>query len=568
MSNTRLDNMYLYLIENRKHHHQYWHNGYVELVKAIEQIRLELESGKGLKDDSAYSNTIFKNRGNFSSSFDAFMHRFIKMEAGNGISSNGQSVVSKENFDGPGKFKDNNGFILSVENLIKDPCQSTYNEFRKSWNEQGAQDNKVLINRTAAACTLSISSTVDEYKFKELFDWMTNESLIGIYTGNNNWFEKNEFLVSEIDKKLSLNNGDKYWRNIFIWILYEYIGNPFNLKKQIIKYGAPGTGKTYGAKLEAELQFNIWSTEYQPGSEFSFEQQLEIVQFHPSFSYEDFIEGLRPVLNGGKAELSLQNGVFKNFCKGAATWELDVYQLVGENFDWTKATIKDLAGNETLKSLEEKEHWKYVYKQENKEKRVVDALPPYFFIIDEINRAELSRVLGELMYSLENRGVKGKIKTQYSNLNSEETFFLKVKNTESNYQFFIPQNVYVIGTMNTIDRSVESFDFALRRRFIWEEVKPEIEMLRSYLSKINKDWAILADNLKSLNELITKEILLGKDFQIGHSYLMDLPYKTFLTAKEVRKDVWQNNIKPLLEEYLRGTGKSTKDYAKAFGINS
>lgn len=567
MSNSRLDNLYLYLIENRKHYYIDWYYGYVELVLAVETIRQELISGKDLKNETIYLNTIFKDHKGFNTSFDAFMYRFIKMESGNGISSNGQSVVGQDDFDGAGKFKNNNEFIIAVENLIKYPNRQTYRDFKESWIKQGAKNNKVLINRTAAACTVSISSTVDEGKFNELFYWMIKESLIGKYNGSDDWFERNEFLISEIDKELTLNNGDVYWRNIFIWVLYEYIGNPFNLKKQIIKYGAPGTGKTYGAKLEAHLQFNIWNTEYQPGANASFDKQIEIVQFHPSFSYEDFIEGLRPVLKDGRAELSLQNGVFKVFCKEAAKWELDVYELVGEDFDWNKATIKELIENEGLKSLATKEHWNYIFNQNNKEKRVVDALPPYFFIIDEINRAELSRVFGELMYSLENRGVKGKIKTQYANLNSDDTAFLKIKDSDSNYQFFIPQNVFVIGTMNTIDRSVESFDFALRRRFIWEEVKPNIPLLRSYLTNINTDWAILANNLESLNNKIKGELLLGADFQIGHSYLMNLPYKKFITPKEVRENVWNDSIKPLLEEYLRGTGKSTNEYAKAFGIH-
>lgn len=568
MSNSRLDNLYLYLIENRKYHQQDWHNGYVELVNTVETIRQELKNGANLKNENIYRNTIFKEHKGFNTSFDAFMYRFIKMESGNGISSNGQSVVGQDDFDGAGKFKNNDEFIGAVENLLKEPNIQTYKDFKESWIKQGAKNNKVLINRTAAACTLTISSTVDEDKFNELFSWMSKESLIGTYNGSSDWYERNEFLISEIDKELTLNKGDLYWRNIFIWILYyEYIQNPFNLKKQIIKYGAPGTGKTYGAKLDAQLQFNIWNTEYQPGTNASFDKQIEIVQFHPSFSYEDFIEGLRPVLKDGRAELSLQNGVFKVFCKEAAKWELDVYELVGEDFDWNKATIQELIDSESLKSLATKEHWNYIFNQHNKEKRVVDALPPYFFIIDEINRAELSRVFGELMYSLENRGVKGKIKTQYANLNSDDTAFLKIKDSDSNYQFFIPQNVFVIGTMNTIDRSVESFDFALRRRFIWEEVKPNIPLLRSYLTNINTDWAILANNLESLNNKIKGELLLGADFQIGHSYLMNLPYKKFIIPKEVRENVWNDSIKPLLEEYLRGTGKSTNEYAKAFGIH-
>jgi 5-methylcytosine-specific restriction protein B len=172
------------------------------------------------------------------------------------------------------------------------------------------------------------------------------------------------------------------------------------------------------------------------------------------------------------------------------------------------------------------------------------------------------------MYSLEKRGTAGKIKTQYANLNTSDNCMLQVGDpNDNNYQFFIPNNVFVIGTMNTIDRSVESFDFALRRRFVWEEVMPNIHMLKGYLGEKYPQWQELAENLRKLNERIVAEPFLGRDFQIGHSYLMDLPYSNHLTLQEVRQDVWSNSIKPLLEEYLRGTGKHLTDYKIAFGIH-
>ena len=178
----------------------------------------------------------------------------------------------------------------------------------------------------------------------------------------------------------------------------------------------------------------------------------------------------------------------------------------------------------------------------------------------------MSRVFGELMYCLEYRGVKGKIKTQYANLNNERTGMIKV---DQGYQFFIPTNIYLIGTMNTIDRSVESFDFALRRRFFWEEVAPDTGLLRSHLNQFCETWVPLADNLETLNNQIAKEPLLGHDYQIGHAYLMNLKYAKSLTVKEVKKRVWDDNIRPLLQEYLRGTGKEAEligSFGEAFGV--
>ena len=124
--------------------------------------------------------------------------------------------------------------------------------------------------------------------------------------------------------------------------------------------------------------------------------------------------------------------------------------------------------------------------------------------------------------------------------------------------------------MNTIDRSVESFDFALRRRFRWEEVKPDIDLLRYHLNQVEKEWVPLAKSLKDLNTEIAKQSLLGRDYQIGHAYLMNLKYDTSLTVAQVRERVWDDSILPLLQEYLRGTGgKETEligSFRTAFGV--
>jgi len=264
----------------------------------------------------------------------------------------------------------------------------------------------------------------------------------------------------------------------------------------------------------------------------------------------------------GTSQLTLQNGVFKEFCRSAGKWEIDAYGL-GLTREWESLTINDLLPyREKLSG----EHWQYIFEISDTSKLVSEAVPPFFFIIDEVNRAELSRVFGELMYCLEYRGTKGCVKTQYANLNNEHTGMLK---GEQGYLFFIPSNIYLIGTMNTIDRSVESFDFALRRRFRWEEVMPDTTLLKYHLNHFCKAWLPLADNLEQLNVLIAKEPLLGNDYQIGHAYLMNLKYATSLTVAEVRYRVWDDSIRSLLQEYLRGTGKEADligSFGKAFGV--
>ncbi|EPT0530626.1 McrB family protein [Proteus mirabilis] len=545
---SRLKNLYKYLIENRKHEVNGWHKAYRDFYSQVAQIRERITSGEGLSQND-----------------EAFLKQLI-YEKSNGIASRGQSVLSNDNFQ---SFIKNKNFISALEKFILIPNSENFTIFSDTWSNQGKSNNPVLVNRVAAACTLEVSTTVDSGKFNQVFNWLIREGIIPVYPTeeNQSWFAKNIFLLksikSEFDNELREGKTDEFYLSQFVWVLYENLSTPFSLKKQIIKYGAPGTGKTYQARLQTSLMFDIWKEEFTSNSRLTHASQIELVQFHPSFSYEDFMEGLRPVLGSdGNSQLRLQNGVFKEFCRSAGKWEIDVYGL-GLAQKWESLTIKELLPfREKLSG----EHWRDVFEISDTSKLVSEAVPPFFFIIDEVNRAELSRVFGELMYCLEYRGTRGCVKTQYANLNNEHTGMLK---DAKGYLFFIPTNIYLIGTMNTIDRSVESFDFALRRRFRWEEVVPDMALLKYHLNQFCKAWLPLVDNLERLNELIAKEPLLGNDYQIGHAYLMDLKYATSLTVSEVRERVWDDCIRPLLQEYLRGTGKETElisSFGKAFGV--
>ena len=367
----------------------------------------------------------------------------------------------------------------------------------------------------------------------------------------------------------SVKSNDTIKKQIFFWEIYDMLDSNLNLKKAIVYYGAPGTGKTYKAKNIAE-QF-IDQHRIKIGKKIGDNYKIKIVQFHPSYSYEDFIEGIRP---SSSNSLKLFNGTFKEFCKNVGEKEIDLYKK------------KDFINNEDFKNKGYKFSLIKISELNDEQKQILEindeGLPegitveeiiePAFFIIDEINRAELSRVFGELMYSLEYRGYNGRIKTQYSYLNKEKNdesvFFWE--NSED--WFFIPQNVFIIGTMNNIDRSVDSFDFALRRRFIWEEVEPNFNIVRN---KLNANWKDdLASAFEKLNEKIKSEELLGKDYRIGHSYALEvLPIQNrFNSLTEVKSFLWSDFIKPLLEEYLRGLGDEQKaqeklnQFKKEFGI--
>lgn len=392
--------------------------------------------------------------------------------------------------------------------------------------------------------------------------------------------------------------------------------NPFSSmlieSKNLIFRGAPGTGKSYLAKeIAADIISNGY---YENFTQLSEEQrkQVEFVQFHPSYDYSDFMEGLRPKVNDdGTMGFELQDGIFKKFIararknyedsqksKKAIEKEVSVQESMTDFFSGIELgvdTFKTINGNEfTITSVDEShinisipgnatvnklalnvdeirrmlesdvkftkikditaffgktfatQAYSYdfaIYKA-IKSKKASSAkgktkqaeLKKYIFIIDEINRGEISKIFGELFFAIDPgyRGRAGEISTQYANLHADP-----------DEKFYIPENVYIIGTMNDIDRSVDNFDFAMRRRFRFVELKADerLEMLANLEDEELEAEAIR--RMSALNREIAAVEDLNENYQIGASYFLKLKTLTF-------DQLWTDYLHPLLQEYIQG----------------
>jgi len=322
-----------------------------------------------------------------------------------------------------------------------------------------------------------------------------------------------ERMDTEIFEGIELDGEDKHFGII------DKMFHVYNINHEIahfdspntILYGAPGTGKTYEVTKKMEFLKEVDGA------------VVHKMQFHPSFTYEDFIEGIKPmgVSENGNIKFELVNGVFKSFCMDA---------------------------------------------KNNPDK-------DYYFVVDEINRANLSTVFGETLSLIEkdyrhdpkNKPNDNLIQTQYSSLidqltkedDSKEEKLVYKRDENEKVAFGVPKNVYFIGMMNDVDKSIDTFDLALRRRFKWIRKDCDYDVILEETKYRNgTDFNNIneyVDCAKALNDYISQELLLGKSYEFGHSFFMKMSgiAKSRIISKPNLETLFDAHLRPTLKEYLR-----------------
>ena len=287
---------------------------------------------------------------------------------------------------------------------------------------------------------------------------------------------------------------------------------------QVILTGAPGTGKTYTArKVALEI---TGEAEDIPEEE----SRIKVLQFHPGYDYSDFVIGMKPILvseNGKEIFKDEQGRLYTTNNNKPDGQRQDLSGQVRVSYVWRDGVFKEFA---------------------NRAKEAYDTYPAdpqkFVFLIDEINRADLSRVFGELFSLFEE---------DYRYPTNRKGIILP-----NGEEFVIPENLYIIGTMNDIDRSVESMDFALRRRFAWYEVTAE-QSECIVEDKINDAEAKrkLLNVMRQINEMIADpNTRLGKEYQLGGAIFAK--YMKYQAEDNSFDSLWNNHIAIILNEYLRG----------------
>jgi len=431
---------------------------------------------------------------------------------------NATYYILKQNKQNASKVEAETYFNDNIKGLLKSIVSETDLLAKIKLVEEAAYSAKQILMKMAVLDNLPDFIYIYSTQWlEELYNDFIDGDAEGI-------FSKNHQVCLVAKKLLSVNEQDKGELILLSRFLWRYVNaktiadadNP-----NVIMYGPPGTGKTYSVVNSLDFVCQGDSARY------------ELLQFHPSFTYEDFIEGIKPkgVSKDGNIRFELVNGVFKNFC------------------------IK--AKNNPGKA--------------------------FYFVVDEINRANLSSVFGETLSLLEkdyrDKGDgKNLIKTQYSalieqlikdnpSIDEYKKLAYNYDSTSGDIKFGVPENVFFIGMMNDVDKSIDAFDLALRRRFKWIRKDCDYEVIEEETRfKRKEDFSNIGQYIKACktlneyisgindkNEQINDSLALGKSYEFGHSFFMkmrEIASRKIITEDNLKK-LFDNYLKPTLKEYLR-----------------
>ena len=516
---------------------------------------------------------------NYDDDQDFLDHLFI---LNNPISTTGSTPISHDSLK---RILKRDDFIKLVESMMLVPSEITWKNLRqegkKIFKSESFYDQPLRFNRICAASTIDLAPIPTESNLNKLIKYLESQKILDFSGVEKNWFAQNAYLikkVSEVFKKKIQDVHDftdEYWLNLFVWTLYaekvaiDNVDITLNNSKQgekklnnqlnRILFGAAGTGKTYNTInhalsildpeiLETHLERKDLKDRF---DELKHQGRIKFVTFHQSFSYEDFVEGIRAESDGqGNLKYKVEAGVFKELCEQASgrfqqdntidnaiekfledIAESPLVLKTQKNKKFTvnylgngltiqcqplssesNATyyanidqIKSLLSGEVVEKIYSRSYIKAIaeyLKPQIDFKSVINPSQPYVLIIDEINRGNISRIFGELITLIEDSKREG----------ADEA--LSVTLPYSKKEFFVPKNVYIIGTMNSSDRSLTGLDIALRRRFTFIEMPPKPELLNN----IEVEGLNIGDLLEVMNQRI--EVLLDRDHCLGHANFM------------------------------------------------